>query len=164
SWIDQYSGKQYRITTTLATSTRQIARVKSYGDVLEEYEFHEEAQCADACGAPCGKQTMGLLRRRHVTIESMTPIVKESNKLEEVEEGAVPDAGDVYTEYPDPRRDDWTTTILPELRRITLSELEAASNLDRRTLQRIRAGQRPHPKNAIILTAIALARTRPRRS
>ena len=38
-WIDQYSGKQYRISTTLATSTRQIARVKSYGDVLEEYEF-----------------------------------------------------------------------------------------------------------------------------
>ena len=50
-----------------------VARVKSYGDVLEEYEFHEEAKCADASGAPCGKQTMGLLQRRHVTIESMTP-------------------------------------------------------------------------------------------
>ena len=33
-WIDQYSRKQYRISTTLATSTRQIARVKSYGYVL----------------------------------------------------------------------------------------------------------------------------------
>ncbi len=115
-WIDQYSGKQYRISTTLATGTRQIARVKSYGDVLEEYEFHEEAKCADASGAPCGKQTVGLLQRRHVTIKSMTPIGKESNKLEEVEEGAIPGAGDVYTEYPDPRRDEWTTTILPELR------------------------------------------------
>ena len=52
-WIDQYSGKQYRISTTLATSTRYIARVKSYGDVLEEYEFHEEAKCADASGEPC---------------------------------------------------------------------------------------------------------------
>ena len=60
-WIDQYSGKQYRISTTLATGTRQIARVKSYGDVLEEYEFHEEAKCADASGAPCDKQTVGLL-------------------------------------------------------------------------------------------------------
>ncbi|MGB8908921.1 MAG: hypothetical protein WCC84_09260 [Candidatus Cybelea sp.] len=46
-----YSGKQYRISTTLATSTKQIVRVKSYGDVLEEYEFHEEAKCADASGA-----------------------------------------------------------------------------------------------------------------
>jgi hypothetical protein len=163
-WIDQYSSKQYRISTTLATSTRQIARVKSYGDVLEEYEFHEEAKCADASGAPCGKQTMGLLQRRHVTIESTTPIGKESNKLEEVEEGAIAGAGDVYTEYPDPRRDEWTRTILPELRRISLSELEAESDLDRRTLQRIRAGQRPHPRNAIILTAIALARTEARRS
>ncbi|MGB7017365.1 MAG: hypothetical protein WBD69_15570, partial [Candidatus Cybelea sp.] len=163
-WTNQYSGKQYRISTTLATSTRQIARVKSYGDVLEKYEFHEEAKCADASGAPCGKQTVGLLQRRHVTIESMTPIGKESNKLEEVEEGAVPDAGDVYTEYPDPRRGEWARTILPKLRSISLSELEAASHLDRRTLQRIRAGQRPHPKNAIILTAIALAGTEARRS
>lgn len=55
-WIDQYSGKQYRISTTLATSTRQIARVKSYGDVLDEYEFHEEAKCADASGVPCDKR------------------------------------------------------------------------------------------------------------
>jgi hypothetical protein len=58
-WIEQYSGKHYRISTTLATGTRQIARVKNYGDVLEEYEFHEEAKCADASGTPCGKQTVG---------------------------------------------------------------------------------------------------------
>ena len=60
-WIDQYStkGARYRISTTVPSPTRQIARVKSYGDVLEEYEFHEEAKCADASGAPCGKQTVG---------------------------------------------------------------------------------------------------------
>ena len=48
------------MSTTLPSPTRQIARVKSYGDVLEEYEFHEEAKCADARGAPCGKQSVGL--------------------------------------------------------------------------------------------------------
>jgi hypothetical protein len=100
-WIDQYSGKQYRISTAFATGTRQIARVKSYGDVLEEYEFHEEAKCADANGVPCDKQTVGLLQRRHVTIAWPPRFIgKESNKLEEVEEGGVADAGDVYTEYP----------------------------------------------------------------
>ncbi|MFY9859728.1 MAG: hypothetical protein WAK80_04135, partial [Candidatus Cybelea sp.] len=93
----------------------------------------------------------------------MTPIGKESNKLEEVEEGAIAGAGDVYTEYPDPRRSEWSTSILPELRRMALSELEAESNLDRRTLQRIRAGRRPHAKNMTILAAIALARTEQRR-
>jgi hypothetical protein len=157
-WIDQYSGKQYRISTTLATGTRHIARVKSYGDVLEEYEYHEEAKCADATGAPCDKQTVGLLQRRHVRIEWPPRFIgKESNRLEEVEEGSVPDAGEVYTEYPDPRRDKWTTTVLPELRRLTLSELEARTGLDRRTLQRIRAGRRPHTRNAALLARAVTA-------
>ncbi|MFY9719061.1 MAG: hypothetical protein WAK16_05390, partial [Candidatus Cybelea sp.] len=165
-WIDQYSetGKRYRITTAGPHGSRTVARVKSYGDVLREYEYHPEAKCADADGKPCGKQTIGLLRRRHVAIDGFTYIGKESNKLEEVEEGGVPSDSDVYTVFVDPRRDEWTTTILPELRRIALSELEAETGLDRRTLQRIRAGQRPHPKNAIILTSIALARTELKRS
>ena len=60
--------------------------MKSYGDVLEEYEYHEEAKCADASGEPCNKQTVGLLGRRHVTIEWPPHFIgKESNKLEEVE-------------------------------------------------------------------------------
>ncbi|MGA2760337.1 MAG: hypothetical protein ABSF08_08475, partial [Candidatus Cybelea sp.] len=102
-WIDQYSGKQYGISASLPSATRRLARVKSYGDVLEEYEFHPEAKCADASGAPCDKQTVGLLQRRHVTIEWPPRFIgKESNKLEEAAEGRVPDAGDVYTEYPDP--------------------------------------------------------------
>jgi hypothetical protein len=131
--------------------------VKSYGDVLEEYEFHEEAKCADASGAPCGKQTVGLLQRRHVNIERPPRFIgKESNKLEEVEEGSVPDAGDVYTEYPDQRRDEWTTEILPKLQAMPIKQLMEESSLDRRTLQRIRVGQRPHPANAAVLKAIAV--------
>jgi hypothetical protein len=141
-----------------------MARVKSYGDVLREYEDRPEAKCANASGAPCKKGTTGLLGRRHVSIDGFTYIGKESNKLEEVAEGGVPTDRDVYTIFNDPQRDEWPTTILPELRRIALPELEAETGLDRRTLQRIRAGQRPHPKNVSILTAIALARTEPKRS
>ena len=68
---------------------------------------------------------------------------------------------DVYTEYPDPRRDEWATTILPELRRISFRSLRPRP--DRRTLQRIRAGRRPHPKNLRRLVAIVRVcmRTRP---
>jgi hypothetical protein len=40
-------------------------------------------------------------------------IGKESNSLEEVEAGMVHDEDNVYTSYPDPRRSEWTTTILP---------------------------------------------------
>jgi hypothetical protein len=147
-WIDQYSGKQYRISTTLGTGTRQIARVKSYADVLEEYEFHEEAKCADAGGEPCGKQTVRLLRRRHVTIGWPPRFIgKESNKLEDVAEGAVSDSSDVYTEYPDPRRDEWTTVVLPWLRAMPMRELVERSGLSRRALQMIRAGRRPNREN-----------------
>ncbi|HEY1655167.1 MAG TPA: DNA polymerase [Candidatus Tumulicola sp.] len=64
-WLDQYSkdGKRYRTSTSAAHGSPTMARVKSYGDVLREYEYHPEAKCADASGAPCGKQTLGLLRR-----------------------------------------------------------------------------------------------------
>lgn len=158
-WIDQYSGKQYRISTTLATSTKQIARVKSYGEVLEEYEYHEEAKCADASGAPCVKQTVGLLQRRHVLIDWPPRLIgKESNKLEEVAEGSVPDAGDVYTEYPDPQREreEWVTMILPRLRAVSMRVLMERSGLSRRALQVIRAGRRPNAKNRSKLVRVLL--------
>jgi hypothetical protein len=91
-WIDQYSkeGKRYRISTSALHGSRTMARVKSYGNVLREYEYHPEAKCADASGAPCKKGTIGLLGRRHVAIDGFTYIGKESNKLEAVEEGGVP--------------------------------------------------------------------------
>jgi hypothetical protein len=159
-WIDQYSGKQYRISTTVATGTRQIARVKSYGNVLEEYEFHEEAKCADARGAPCDKQTVGLLQRRHVRIEWPPRFIgKESNKLEEIEEGSVQDAGDAYTEYPDPRQDEWVMKILPFLRQVSAKELIEATGISRRTVQRIRNEQtEPIAKYKRLLEAFARAR------
>jgi hypothetical protein len=162
-WTDQYSGKRYRIGTTLATGTRQVARVKSYGDVLEEYEFHEEAKCADASGAACDKQTVGLLQRRHVAIGWPPRFIgKESNKLEEVEEGSVPDAGDVYIEYPDPRRDEWKTIVLPALKRFHTKDIMRATGLSRRTVQRLRNEQtQPTPRHRMILEGYARQRSAP---
>jgi hypothetical protein len=115
-WIDEYSGKNYRITTDAHHGTGQTARVKTYGDVLLEYEFHPEAKCADMNGEPCGKQTIGLLQRRHVRIGQIKYIGKESNIVEEVESGVVHSAQSVYTEYPDPRHDEWRVVLLPVLK------------------------------------------------
>ena len=142
-WIDQYSKQRYRISTSVPSGTRFLARVQSYGDVLEDYEFHEEAKCSGASGAPCSAQSIGLLGRRHVRIEEMRFIGKESNKLEEAEERRASDAADVYTEYPNARRDEWVTKVLPIIRAMSVATLMALSNLTRRTIQRIRAGQRP---------------------
>ncbi len=153
-WIDQYSGKRYRITASGPHGSRFVTRVKSYGDVLREYEFHPEAKCADPSGAPCTKQTVGLLGRRHVAIDSITYIGKESNRMEEVEEQSLFDPSSVYTEYSDPRRDEWATNILPRLKAMPLRELMERSGLPRSTLQAIRAGRRPHLRNRIALRTV----------
>jgi len=152
-WIDQYSkeGKSYRISTSALHGSRTMTRVKSYGDVLREYEYNPEAKCADASGAPCRKQTVGLLGRRHIAINGFTYIGKESNKLEEVEEGGIPSESDVYTIFNDPRRDEWRTRILPLLKAMPLRDLAQRSGLSRRALQMIRAGRRPNLSNLMRL-------------
>ena len=139
-WIDQYSGKHYRITASGRHGSRIVTRVKSYGDVLREYEFHPEAKCADINGAPCSKQSVGLLGRRHVAIDSITCIGKESNRLEEVEEQSLLVPSDVYTEYPDPRRDEWDSKWLPMLRSKAVPELENRG-VSRATIYAARAGR-----------------------
>jgi hypothetical protein len=88
-WIDQHSGTQYEITTEGFHGSRGMARVKTYGEVLREYEFHLGAKSADAKGKPSGKQTVGLLRRRHVRVERIIYIGRESNRLEEIEAGVI---------------------------------------------------------------------------
>jgi hypothetical protein len=162
-WIDQYTGDTYRITTAGQSGTRRTARVKTYGDVLREYEFHPEAKCADVLGNPCEKQTVGLLQRRHIRIDHVRYIGKESNHLEAVDAGLVHSGENIYTEYVDKSRDEWQTTILPALKGLKLSDLIRQSGLSRRALLDIRAGRsRPHPKNLECLAAIICHRD-PRR-
>ena len=155
NWIDQYSGKRYRITTQDDYGARKIARVKTYGEILREYEFHPESKCADAGGKPSGKQTVGLLQRRHIQIDQIKYIGKESNSLEDVESGLIHFAQNVYTEYPDPRRDEWQTKIRPALKKIPLSRLVKMSGMSRSALKEMRAGRsRPHHRNLELLAGI----------
>jgi hypothetical protein len=147
-WIDQYSGETYRITTTGQHGTRQSARIKTIGEILIEYEFHSESKCADSAGAACTKQTVGLLQRRHIQVALVKYIGKESNSLEDVESGLVHSAKAVYTEYSDPRRDEWQTKILPVLKKVSLALLVEKIDMSRRALIDARAGRsRPHRRN-----------------
>ena len=155
AWIDQYSGKNYKITTSGHHGDRHTARVKTYGEVLRDYEVHPESKCADAAGRPCAKQTVGLLQRRHVRIDQIKYVGKESNSLEEVDAGLLHSLDSVYTIYADARRDEWQTKILPTLKKIPLPILVEMSGLSRRTLIEIRAGRsRPHRKNQELLASI----------
>jgi hypothetical protein len=153
-WVNQYTGKRYRITTAGYHGDRYTARVKTYGDVLREYEFHAESKCADTNGNRSGKQTIGLLQRRHVRIDQIKYIGKESNMLEEVEAGLIHSAQNVYTEYPDPKRDEWETKILPALKNARRHVLLKMTPLSRTEITDIRAGRvRPHPKNQALIVA-----------
>ena len=157
-WIDVYSenGTRYRVTTSQTRGPR-VAGLMTYGNVLREYEYHEELKCAGPDGRPCSKQTVGLLQRRHVRIGFVHLIGKESNLLEEVEMGQVHDLQDVYTEYPDARREReaWLREIVPKLKAISLPELQKLTGLSRTALQSARRGRMPHPSNrAKLLRAI----------
>ncbi len=159
NWIDQYSGKRFRVTTLGQHGTRLTARVKTYGDILRGYEFHPASKCADAEGRASGKQTLGLLQRRHIRIDLVRYIGKESNLLEDVESGMLHSEEHAYTEYPDPRRDEWRTKIVPALKKIQLSQLQKMSGLSRSALKELRAGRsRPHRKNRELLAGIVRAR------
>lgn len=151
-WINQYSGKTYRITTTEPHGSRHSARIKTYKDILIEYEFHAEAKNADAKGNPSGKQTLGLMPRRHIQIEQIKYIGKESNSIEEVESGLAHSAASVYTEYPDPKRDEWEVKVRPALQKVRISILETETGLSRRMLIYARTGKRkPHRKHRELL-------------
>jgi hypothetical protein len=91
---------RYRITTAGHHGTRQAARVKTYGEILREYEFHLESKCADADGKPCSKQTIGLLQRRHIRVG------QESNNSVPVtvilKFSLIPSGNEVYEELKNP--------------------------------------------------------------
>lgn len=151
-WIDQYSGTSYRISTIDNYSSRNTARVKTYGDVTIDYAFHAEAKYADANGTASTKQTIGLLQRRHILIAYITPIGKESNTFEDVGAGLIHSIDRAYTVYPDPNRDEWQTKIVPALKQVSASVLARESGLSRRTIINARNGnRRPHPSNQRIL-------------
>ncbi len=152
-WIDQHSGKIFQISAAGNYSSRRTARVKTFGEVIFEYAIHAEPKCADSNGNVCGKNTAGLLQRRHVQVDEIRFIGKESNLIEEVDAGLIQSDHDAYTEYVDARRDDWECRIRPALKKVTISVLCEETPFCRRTLINWRTGKsRPHPGNQVILT------------
>jgi hypothetical protein len=154
-WIDQYSGTAHRITTRGHHGTDRTARVKTFGDLLAEYECHPESKYADANGEPSTRQTVGLLQRRHVRIRGLKFIGKESNHLEAVESGVMHATDGVYTVYPDPRHDEWNT-VVAALDKVPLNAFERATGKSRRLLIDARKNRRrPRARTRQLLTAVA---------
>jgi len=84
-------------------------------------------------------------------------LCKESNSLENVDEGLVHSEQNVYTEYADPKRSEWINKIQPALKKPKLRVLMKACGrlLARRELIELRVGRSmPHRKTQELLVAI----------
>jgi flagellar motor switch protein FliM len=87
------------------------------------------------------------LQRRHVKIDLIKCIGKESNSLEAVDEGLEHSAKNVYREYTDPKRTEWIVKIQPALKKARLKFLArlCKNKLSRREIIELRAGRSlPH--------------------
>lgn len=154
-WTDRYGGGSYPITTTGATGGPGIARVRTYGEVLEEYASHPEAKSAAPDGSVCGRLTIGELQRRTIEVGRIVYVGKESNRIEEVDAGVLHDEAEYLNVYPDPRRDPWLTEVLPTLRRVPTAELMKTLAVGRSTAKRWKAGKaRPRPRDAAKVHAL----------
>ncbi len=158
-WRNLYDpdGPTYRITTHRgAPAEPDLVVVKSYADVLREYRLHPEHKFHGPDGTPCGRLTRGVLHRRPVHLAGpLRHIGKEANRLDDVQAGLVGDLGDVLTEYHDPYAGWFHQLVLPVLERYSGRQLADLLRTDRRTIDRIRAGQHPRPDLAQPLVELA---------
>jgi hypothetical protein len=158
-WRNMYDpdGPTYRIATEGEGPLRDSVRVKSYGQVLHEYRLHPEHKFNGPDGQRCRFLTRGLLQRRAVYAAGPVQLIgKEANKLDEVQAGLHTQLQDIMTEYGETRSRDLRRLVLPVLDRYSGRKLAELLRIDRRTIDRIRRGQRPRPDLAQAMSALAV--------
>jgi hypothetical protein len=146
-WRNRLDGQRIEMTTRPGGEPGKV-RLKTYGDIVNEYRLHPEAKSGDPGGGLGRRGSVGLLPRLRVRAEGLPRhIGKESNRLEEAENGLVNDPDDVYVEYRDERRE-WEAA-LPGLCRLREERgwrhLAEASGLSERALRyALNGGKVPH--------------------
>jgi hypothetical protein len=80
--------------------------VKTFRQVLAEYMAHPEPKFLGPDGEPCNSRSAGVLARRIVRVGGINHIGKESNKLEETQEGQFNSWDDIITDYGSPANTD----------------------------------------------------------
>jgi hypothetical protein len=143
NWTDLHSRGVSRIRSR-GHSNRAAIRVQTFADVLARFRYHPEAKSAGPDGMPADKQTVGLLGRLHVHALSVTHIGKESNLLEQQEEGIlIADPQAVYWGEGDFK------AIRSLLNRVPIVKLATLSGVSPEMLRKVRRGERrPSAKTA----------------
>lgn len=156
-WVDLHSGIVHPVTTDPNDHRSELARLKTYRDVLALYAVHPEPKSLDPGGQPCNRRSPpGLLARRPVTLLTLSLIGKESNRLDETIAGLIGTLDDTLATYNSPTESTWTLLVLPALADFPTRQLATLTALDDRTIQRIkkRATSTPHGRNRALLTLI----------
>jgi hypothetical protein len=154
-WIDRATGRSIRISTTANLSEPNVARVQSYGDVVDRYWVHPESKSAAADGTPCGPMTSGVLQRRAVRKEEHLYTTKEARRLEEVQRGDIHRLGDVLTLYKD-EQSEWTSELLPALRSLKRSQAASLLGITERAVTELRQDRsRPSSETRAALRNLA---------
>ncbi|MGO8870618.1 MAG: hypothetical protein ACLQPH_04315, partial [Acidimicrobiales bacterium] len=137
-----------------------MARVDTFADVLAKYATHPEDKSLGPDGKPCGRATVGLLRRRPVTVGAIALIGKESNRLEERSRGelTINDLDGRITTYDD--NDEWYRVVLLRLRKIGAKAVAEAAGMSERRVRDVLAGKvLPHPFRRCALADASVSRT-----
>jgi hypothetical protein len=146
-WRNRRDGRPLAVTTRPG-SERGKVRLQTIGDVVAAYRLHPETKSGDSRGGLGRRGSSGVLPRLTVRPVGLpVHIGKESNRLEEVQDGLVGDPDEVYVEYHDERRE-WETA-LPALRALRDERgwryLAEASGLSERALRyALNGGKVPH--------------------
>ena len=155
TWYEKYSGQAYQIGVGRDTPGN-LVQVRSYADVILDYRVHPESKSLDASGSPCGVASRGLLQRRPVDLGELVYIGKESNALEQVQQGLVHATGDVRTTYQVGEKTQWDLIFLPAIRRISRQQLADLTGRGIRLIRYWRKGQRrPSPAMQLFLQDVA---------
>ena len=118
-------------------SSRSGIRVQTYGDVLDRFRNHPESKSAAPDGSPSDSGTVGLLARLETRVLTVFHIGKETNLLEQQEDGVlVEDPQAVY-----PGGGEWEE-IRARLSDVPLRNLAEKSGVSERMLRDLRRGRR----------------------
>jgi hypothetical protein len=153
SWFDRRDGSPLCVTTDERPSRGSI-RLHTYRDVVREYRLHPESKSGHPDGRRGNRGSVGLLPRLHVRATWVRHIGKESNRLEEAEDGLDVLVDEGFTEFDDPAAE-WTL-ITDRLRSVRIATLQRLTGIPERTLRsNVLEGHQPRDGARSLLVGVA---------
>ncbi|MDR3687191.1 MAG: DNA polymerase [Coriobacteriia bacterium] len=152
-FVEIHTGMHYPVT--VGEIIEGAVTLKAYADIAWEYVAHPETKMADSEGRSGLQQGNEMLHRRHVEVQSIEYIGKESNLLDEANAGLVRDPVQVRNRY-EPRNDDlFLTHYVPAMRFIAPRQIREAAGVSASTTNRLIAGSAPrHETKQRVMQAV----------